>query len=169
MSSTWNKSLAIIERIRQNHALEHATVHTLAQAKSGLRLVGRSDWTGFWLYGDIDTESVTRAAQEGLRRLRLGEAHMAIHPRCGTNIASTLLLGATTGYLATRLLRKSPFLRVLGLIAALIVTVTYGQPLGLLLQEHVTTNAALGSLRLVRIEHLMSGEMAVHHIVTNMG
>jgi hypothetical protein len=165
MSSAWNNGLTILERIRQNHALEHATVHTLAQLQHGLRLVGRSDWTGFWLYGDVDTESVTLAAQEGLRRLRLGEAQMAIHPRCGTNIVSTLLLGAATGYLATRLFR-SPLLRVTGLAAALLVTITYGQPLGLFLQKRVTTHADLGSLRLARIERQTSGEMPVHHIVT---
>jgi hypothetical protein len=169
MSSILKNSLEIVERIRQNHALEHATVYTLTQLKQGLRLVGRSDWTGFWLYGDIDTESVVKAAHEGLRRLRLGQSELAIHPRCGTNIASTLLLGASTGYLATRLLRKAPILRLFGLAAALLVTITYGQPLGLLLQKRVTTEAALGTLRLVRIERQTAGETTVHHVVTSIG
>jgi len=43
----------IIERIRRNHALEHATLHVLESQRPNLRAGGRATAHGFYLYGDL--------------------------------------------------------------------------------------------------------------------
>ena len=82
----------VVTNIRQNHALEHATMHILTRSVPSLRLMGRSDWGGFTLYGEVDTQQVLCAVTEGLARLKEGQSWLAVHPRCGTNLATTALL-----------------------------------------------------------------------------
>ena len=49
----------VIDRIRQNHGLEHATVTILLQ-KLGMsvRLAGRSTASGFYLYCNLPTDLI---------------------------------------------------------------------------------------------------------------
>ncbi len=74
----------LIDRVRRNHALEHATIHVLSRRYRDLHVMGRSTPNGFILYGDLPTDAVYEAAQEALERLRAGERHLAVHPACGT-------------------------------------------------------------------------------------
>src|SRR5215831_10052320 len=74
-------------RIRQNHALEHATVTLLTRDRPELAVSARSNARGFTIYADLDPSLVRRACQEALWRLKSGEAELAIHPNCGTNLA----------------------------------------------------------------------------------
>jgi hypothetical protein len=60
----------ILQRLRQNHTLEHATIHLLARRARGVRLLGRSDWNGFTIYGNVETDDVVDAVTEGLTRGR---------------------------------------------------------------------------------------------------
>src|SRR5436853_4329170 len=77
-----------IDAIRRNHALEHATVSVmLAQIGPTVRLVGRAVPNGFYIYGRVPTELIQHSAEEGLARLKRGEAHLAVTPLCGTNLA----------------------------------------------------------------------------------
>ena len=78
--------------IRRNHGLEHATIHVLSEKNPRLSIVGRSDLGGFTLYGEVETDQVIYAADEALNRLRAGQAELAIHPRCGTILATTGIL-----------------------------------------------------------------------------
>ncbi|MEI2692562.1 MAG: DUF6391 domain-containing protein [Anaerolineae bacterium] len=88
----------LIRRIRQHHAIEHATITLLMARNRGLSLVGgRSDHRGFYIVGAVDTDRLAAAADEALRRLQRGEAELAIHPNCGTNLVTT---GAMTGLAA---------------------------------------------------------------------
>jgi len=57
--------------IRRNHAMEHATVHILAEHLPTLHVVGRTVPRGFFLYGDVDTQSLRQAAEEALTELGL--------------------------------------------------------------------------------------------------
>ncbi len=82
----------LIDAVRQNHALEHATMHILNRRYPYLRLMGRSSLSGFYLYGALDTQELADAVSEALLRLQQGERHLAIHPRCGTNLAVTSVL-----------------------------------------------------------------------------
>lgn len=72
-------------RIRQNHALEHATITILSGMVADLRVGARSSSNGFIIFGDVDLGLLRRALDEALRRLQAGEAELAIHPNCGTN------------------------------------------------------------------------------------
>src|SRR6266568_5574467 len=73
-------------RIRQNHALEHATITVLSGYVSDLRISARSSSNGFIIFGDVDLGQLRRALDEALYRLQAGEAELAIHPNCGTNL-----------------------------------------------------------------------------------
>src|SRR5579883_83476 len=74
-------------RVRQNHALEHATITILSNYIPDLRVSARSTSRGFTIFGDVDLGQLRRALDEALRRLQAGEAELAIHPNCGTNLA----------------------------------------------------------------------------------
>src|SRR2546430_15379128 len=81
-------------RIRQNHALEHATITILSGMIPDLRVSARSSSNGFIIFGDVDLGLLRRAVDEALRRLQAGEAELAIHPNCGTNLAVGVSLDA---------------------------------------------------------------------------
>src|SRR5262245_23749922 len=83
--------------VRQNHALEHATFVLLNRQFPNVRLAGISFAAGFFVLGDLPTASVLSAAQEALELLRTTSPELAIHDRCGTNLAVT---GIVTGLTA---------------------------------------------------------------------
>src|SRR5215813_14099758 len=89
-----------VRRTRRNHGLEHATIHMLSAQVPGLRMVGRSDSGGFWLWGEVKTEDVEDCAQRALSRMKAGEHRLAIHPNCGTNFVTVALLGSVAVMLA---------------------------------------------------------------------
>jgi hypothetical protein len=92
-------------RIRQNHALEHATITIMSGYDPELRVSARSSSRGFIIFGDVDLGQLRRAADEALQRLQAGEAELAIHPNCGTNLAvgiSLATLGSLLGLVSTR-------------------------------------------------------------------
>src|SRR3990172_9188106 len=75
--------------VRRNHALEHATVSLLiSRLGPDLRLIGRASGDGFFIYGDVPSDLLSECAQEGLARLKRGEAFWAVTPLCGTNLAT---------------------------------------------------------------------------------
>jgi hypothetical protein len=161
-----HRLLNMLERIRRNHALEHATVHLLSRWDPSLRLVGRSDWTGFWLYGPVDTGIVQRAAHEALGRLAGGEAALAVHPRCGTNIATAALLGGLGAFAAARTLRRSRFAQLLGVLSTLLAAMALGRSAGMTVQRYVTTTARTRGLRILAVDRGQAGKWVAHHITT---
>lgn len=155
------------ERVRRNHALEHATLHVLAREMPGLSLVGRSDGRGFQLYGDIDTESLRLAVYEAYERLRAGETGLRVHPNCGTNLAvGMLLVGAAfvLGIVGSRReqWRRWP-LTFLGLAGAM----TLSQPLGPEVQRRWTTDANMEGVTIGEIRRERSGRIPVHRVVVD--
>ena len=60
-------------RIRQNHALEHATITILSGYVSNLRVSARSSSRGFIIFGNVDLGQLRRSLDEALRRLQAGE------------------------------------------------------------------------------------------------
>jgi hypothetical protein len=159
----------IIRRIRQNHAVEHATITVLmARARDVTLAAGRSNQRGFYIYGQVKTAALEAAAAEALARLQAGESGLAIHPNCGTNlVASGTLAGLavmTTTALARRQ-RTSVLDRIpLGILAAT-AGIVAGRPLGFRLQRSVTTLADVGDLRLGPITRRQIGRF-VQHFVT---
>ncbi len=161
--------MPFISRIRRNHGLEHASLHILSERFPGVSLAGHSDTGGFWLLGNVPTAEIQSAVNEALRRLRAGERQLAIHPNCGTNfVTSGTLAGVAAGlamFGAGRRLRDkverlplAASLATLALIAA--------QPLGLLLQETVTTSGEPGALEVAEIVPSRNGRLDVHRVAT---
>src|SRR3990172_9385202 len=114
--------LPLVLETRRNHALEHATIHLLARKLSNQRMAGHSNPTGFFIFGEVQTQDVWVASTEALERLRLGESGLAIHPGCGTNFAVSALLAGTFAWSVLRG-TKSALTRVLLIPLALIFAV----------------------------------------------
>ncbi len=161
--------LPVISRIRRNHALEHATLHTLAGRLPNTMLMGHSDAGGFWIIGDVSPEVLHAAVQEAISRLRAGESQLAIHPNCGTNFVTAGTLAGLAGAAALlgsgrRLqdkLARLPFAAALATLAIIV-----SQPLGMLLQARVTTLGDPGSLEITTITHRKQGHLTVHRVQT---
>lgn len=128
--------------IRRNHALEHATVAVLLAKHGPMRIAGRASHNGFLLYADVTPEEVTACAREALRRMQSGQASLAVTPLCGTNIAMAGLLAATA---ATAVLSfgSGPRGKFSNAFVASMLAVIAAQPLGLLVQQHITTSPDL--------------------------
>ena len=170
-------NIPIIRRIRRNHGLEHATIHILSRGKSSLRMAGRSDDHGFYLYGDISTGEVTQAVSEALRRMQSGEHNLAIHPNCGTNLVTTGMLSALAALVGTAGMQRDWRDRmerfptvVLLIIAALIVA----PGIGTAFQRYFTTLGEPGDLHVVDIQRRevttpLGGKMIIHRVETAGG
>jgi hypothetical protein len=149
---------------RRNHALEHATIHMLARKYADKNLAGHSNPTGFFLFGDMSTEDIRSAVDEAMSRLRAGESELAIHPGCGTNFATSMLLPMTLAsvpFQGTRSNRRLVMLPVALMFA--VFGYVLSKPLGPWLQRNVTTEADLGNLQVQEIVPVRKG---VHRIIT---
>jgi hypothetical protein len=156
---------ALVRNIRQNHALEHATVHLLSRACPGVRLLGRSDIRGFTLFGQVDTDTVRRSVSEGLMRLQGHESWLATHPLCGTNLAAGALLMGGAAYAASALPARSRGVRALRGLLALGLAWPMARRAGPLAQKHLTTTPQVQgmSVRDVRCEH--RGRLTIHRVL----
>ncbi len=154
---------------RRNHALEHGTVTVLQERHGFTRsLAGRSNSRGFHIFGDVSTEELKSAVEEALLRMKRGEAHLAVSPFCGTNIAVTGTLAA----LATLTLLGGGRDRVARLpnavVGGILATIA-GQPLGRLAQKYFTTSPDVGRLRVTAITVEGWGPFKGHWVATSQG
>jgi hypothetical protein len=160
--------LPFILETRRNHALEHATLHVLAAKFPERHMAGHSNPSGFFILGNFSTEEVTLAVHQALARLRSGERQLAIHPGCGTNLATSVLLSGAMAWLPLRhsrsrwsrwgLLPLALALALLGLVVS--------QPLGPVLQAKVTTEAEMGDLQIVEVRPVFGGRYPAHYVFT---
>ncbi len=160
--------LPFVAETRRNHALEHATLHILAASNPGKPMAGHSNPTGFFILGNVSTEAVTDAAAEALRRLKAGERELAIHPGCGTNLATTALLAGTLAWLVLRGAR-SAFGRLARLplaVAFAVVGAGLSRPLGPVIQQKITTDADVGDLQVVEVRESLRGNLTAHRVIT---
>lgn len=150
---------------RRNHAVEHATLKILARKYDDKTLAGHSNPTGFFLFGDIALEDIRDAIDEAMRRLRAGEKDLAIHPGCGTNVATSLVLPATLAWMPLQGARSNRWRLVLIPIALTFALFGYllSKPLGPWLQRNITTEADLGNLRVTEI---VAVRKVVHRVIT---
>ncbi len=160
----------LINRIRRNHGLEHATIHVLSARYPRRAIAGRADAQGFVILGNLSTEAVTQAARDALRRMQQGEAHLAIHPNCGTNYLMAGALAALGSYSALLggdsqrwrdRIERLP-LAILAGVAALLVA----QPLGAAAQRHLTTHSEVEGLEIVEVRRIHRGRTAIHRVFT---
>ncbi len=167
----------LIRRIRRTHGMEHATIHMLTRRVRGLKIAGRADHAGFYLYGDVKTDLIWESAQEALQRMQRGERQWAIHPNCGTGLVTTSFMtsaAAMLGFLGVQnrpqeMLNRLPLVMLLSIVALVV-----SQPTGLQLQEHFTTLGDMGDLELVNItrhenELPWFGTFIVHRVNTRLG
>jgi hypothetical protein len=153
---------APISTVRRNHGLEHATVHVLTAKDPTIRLVGRADTNGFYIYGDVPTDALEAAAREAVDRMQHGEGGLAVHPRCGTNLVVAGLLTAVAAVVA--LGRRPSLRRVPDAILATTLAAFVAQPLGLSVQEHITTSPKAAGARITGVRQEQMGRVKVQHV-----
>lgn len=161
--------IPFVRRVRRNHGLEHATIHMLSRRRPDTKVIGRSDARGYWLYGNVPTEEVELCATSALERMRQGEHQLAVHPNCGTNLVTVALLGTAATLVALFGSERERFgkLQRIPLIAiGLMMAMLFGQPLGMRMQQHVTTLGDPSDLEIVGIRRVTRGGMTTHRIET---
>ncbi len=151
--------------VKQNHALEHATIVLLSRRFPELRLAGVSFAAGFFVFGEVPTEAILPAAQEALHLLRTTSPEMAIHERCGTNLAVTgMLTGAAA--LAIAKLRR-PYNSLNNVIMATTAALILARPLGLTVQRYVTTQTPNSSMVITGVRPVNFFGTPAHFVSTD--
>lgn len=139
----------VIERIRRD-PLEHATLHMLAKLR--IRGGGYATPNGFYIAGDFDIEQLAWAANEAIRRLNAGESHLAVHPGCGTNLATAGVLTGVFGFLTGSMVRRGRSAdRLTWTLLGAMVGASLAQPIGPWMQTNVTTSADMHGMRICAI------------------
>jgi hypothetical protein len=152
-----------VRRIRQHHAIEHATLHVLAERYPQHTFAGYSDPLGFVVVGEVHSYALRRAVADALLRLRAGETHLAIHANCGTVLASTAFLtsmAALIGALGQRGIAARFTSVLMWVVGALVLS----KPLGLRLQRY-TTLADVADRWLVEVKPLSTGKFPLHRVI----
>ena len=155
-----SKMLAVI---RRNHAMEHATVHILGEHLPTLRMVGRTTYGGFYLYGDVDTSLLARAVHDAAERLK-NDADLAVHPRCGTNLAVTAMLAGLAAFVAGSVRTRSRLATLPQVLLASLWGVLLAQPLGYMVQRELTTSARVEGVRVGSMQRSQVGKVVVHFV-----
>ena len=139
-------------------------MHVLSWHNPYLRLVGRSTATGFYIYGEVDTRELADATGEALARLQQGEAHLAVHPRCGTNLVVTSTLTGVAAFVATLGRPRSRLDRLPLVLMAATAAAIVAQPLAHQVQERVTTTPEVEGLYITTISRQESGRFIAHKV-----
>ena len=138
-------------RVRQNHALEHATILLFSQRNPRSVLRGRSTAQGFYVHGEVSEEELLECAEEALQRLRNGEPEMAIHPRCGTNLAVAGMMAGLSSVLVGEIPpRRNKYSRA---ILASLVSLFLAPPVGMYVQKKFTTQTPVEEMKVVGVTH----------------
>ncbi|MBN1246964.1 MAG: hypothetical protein JXC32_04860 [Anaerolineae bacterium] len=151
-----------VDRIRQNHALEHATINLLSRRYADAQVMGVSGPAGFTLYSTLTAEEIVPTVRRALEALKGGESGLAVHAHCGTNLVITA--GATTvatllglGYVPDLLREKEAGRQRswMGLVERLpqavllnAVALVAAMPVARWVQANVTTRAEVGDLEI---------------------
>ncbi len=155
--------------IRKNHALEHATIRVLSNRFPHISMAGYSDQKGFWIIGDVNGEDLRTAVDEAVKRLNEGESQLAFHPNCGTNFAVMGIAAGLAAWVASLGAKpnwKNRFDRLPNMILFSTAAMIFSQPYAHQIQIRFTTKAAIGSLRVLRIEDSSRGSIPAHRIYT---
>lgn len=136
--------------VKQNHALEHATIVLLSRRFPDVRLAGISFAAGFFVFGDVPTETILPAATEALQLLRTTSPELAIHERCGTNLAVS---GMLTGLAAMTVAKmRRPFSTLNNVILASTAALILARPLGLTVQRYITTQTPNDTMKITGVK-----------------
>lgn len=151
--------------VKQNHALEHATIVLLSRQFPNVRLAGISFAAGFFIFGDVPTETILPNAQEALRLLRTTSPELAIHERCGTNLAVSGLLTGLAAMTVAKMRR--PYSSLNNVIMASTAALVLARPLGLTVQRYVTTQTPNPSMTITGVKPLNFFGTPAHFVSTD--
>ena len=151
--------------VKQNHALEHATIVLLSRKYPEVRLSGISFAAGFFVFGDLPTEAILPAAQEALMLLRTTHPELAIHERCGTNLAVSGLLTGLAAMAVAKMRR--PYSTVNNVVLASTAAMILARPLGLTVQRYVTTQTPNASMRIEKVTPMKVFGAPAHFVSTD--
>ncbi len=154
-----------VQAVRQHHGIEHATLTLLSRYAPQVQLFARSDSRGFVVYGDVATMELRAAAEEALARLEAGEARLAVHPNCGTNLVTAAVLSGLAVLLTAGDSKRSLWDRAPGAVLAATAALMVAPPLGRLAQAKVTTSPQVGGLRVVDVKRCDTGPLVCHRVV----
>lgn len=143
-------NFGFIRQTRRNHGYEHATAHMLARKVKNLRVAGVSSPFGFILLHNGTAAQGEKAAEDALAALKDGQKMLAVHPNCGTNLVTAGVLTTLVGwlFLGGRRANKSNLNRAL---LFMMLAVYASQPLGMKVQEHVTTAGDVGEMEIANL------------------
>jgi hypothetical protein len=159
------QQLLLGSAVRQNHALEHATIVLLSKKYPDVRLAGVSSAVGFFVFGDLPTEAILPAAQEALNLLRTTQPELAIHERCGTNLAVS---GMLTGLSAMTIAKmRRPFNNANNVILASTAALILARPLGLMVQRYFTTKTPNSSMVIEKVSPVNLFGTPAHFVHTD--
>jgi hypothetical protein len=151
--------------VKQNHALEHATIVLLSKKYPDVRLAGISFAAGFFVFGDLPTEAILPAAQEALNLLRTTQPELAVHERCGTNLA---VAGMLTGLSAMTVAKmRRPFNTANNVILASTAALILARPLGLAVQRYFTTQTPNSSMTITGVKPVSFFGTPAHFVSTD--
>ncbi len=151
--------------VRENHALEHATIVLLSKRYPDIRFSGISFARGFFVFGEVPTEAVRPAADQALALLRGDHPDMAIHERCGTNLAVAGILTSFSAMSVARLRR--PYNNFNNVLLATTAAMIAARPLGLLVQRYLTTRTPASNMRIVKLTRLSLFGAPAHFVTTD--
>jgi Domain of unknown function (DUF6391) len=151
--------------VKQNHALEHATIVLLSRKFPEVRFSGISFAAGFFVFGNIPTEEVLPAAQEALGLLRTSQPELAVHERCGTNLAVSSMLVAAAAMVVARL--RKPYGTFNNVMLATTAATILSRPLGLLAQRYVTTQTPNSSMVILNVKSMKLFGTPAHFVSTD--
>lgn len=151
--------------VRQNHALEHATIVLLSRKFPDVRLAGVSFAAGFFVFGDIPTAAILPAAEEALTLLRTTSPELAIHERCGTNL---VVAGLLTGLSAMAVAKmRRPYNTANNAILASTTALILARPLGLQAQRYLTTQTPSESMSIEKVTPMNLLGTLAHFVSTD--
>ncbi len=149
--------------LRQNHAMEHATINVLLKRLDRkVRMLGSAGLSGFYIIGDIPTETLEQSAKEALRLLHEGNRDMAVSAMCGTNLVVAGLVAGAASMIAGR--GHSGWNKFQRMATASIIAAMLAQPLGQLAQRHITTDAGQDNVTNLRVVKKGSGRLSWHKV-----
>jgi hypothetical protein len=151
--------------VKQNHALEHATIVLLSRKFPDVRLAGISFAAGFFVFGDVPTEAILPAAREALTLLRTTTPELAIHEHCGTNLAVSGMLTGLSAMAVARMRR--PYNTLNNVILASTAALILARPLGLMAQRYVTTQTPNASMTIEKVTPMNLLGTPAHFVSTD--
>lgn len=151
--------------VKQNHALEHATIVLLSRKYPEARLSGISFAAGFFVFGELPTEAILPIAEEALHLLRTSQPELAVHERCGTNLAVAGLLTGLSSMAVAKMRR--PYSTANNVILASTAAIVLARPLGLTVQRYITTQTPNSSMRIIGVKQLTVMGAPAHFVSTD--